>query len=611
MLDRQTDRHLIYSNAANEESPFLRKFPNGARESIEKKIHMKMYDYYIRSSVGRESLNSMDYFGKKFTFGWLNAQIEKYAKALKGYGIEQGDYVSVLLPNIPEIVVLKMALNRIGAVANLIDPRYNPNSILELVNNSQSKIAICVQNKYRTGVKPIKGKLCVEDIFLMDPFESVKIKEIKSKEGFIKDLVYRVICMISHLSSHARRIESAFFKKSGAHDIKDLLKCSATYEGQIDAPYIENSPAVVLYTSGTTGGPLKGAIHSNEGYNALHAELEYAFPEERPGMVFSGLIPIFLSYGSGVCMFNSLVAGFEMVMHPTYKPSDIVNIIERDHPDIVVGVPKFFQMMSDSGKNFDYISHIIVGGDKILPNKIEEFRERFPKARIAVGYGETEFLGVISVTLSNDERPDSSGVPLPGVKLKVVNHESQTEVPFMQEGEAYISGLTQMMEYLNKPEETDKITFYEASSSEKYYATGDIVKMTPNGEMIFLDRIKRLMKRPDGHQVNADTIEKALSPVEGTKEVCVVGLRYKDKFGVIPTAFIEASSTLNKASLVKEYEKASTERLSSFRDKALAYVFLDKMPYTKNGKVDVMGLAKKKLEEIPDAVIVDRTFMED
>lgn len=604
-------RQIIYSNAVNEENPFLRRFPSGARECIEKKIHMKMYDYYKRFSVGRESLNSMDYFGKKYTFGWLNEQIEKYAKALKGYGIEQGDFVSILLPNMPEIVVLKMALNRIGAVSNLIDPRYNPNSILELVNSSQSKIAICVQSKYRTGIKPIKEKLCVEDIFLVDPFESVKIKEIKSKEGFIRNLLYRFVCLVSHLKSYARHIKSTVFKNCNVHDIKDLLKHSVAYKGAIDSPYIKDSPAVVLYTSGTTGGPLKGAIHSNEGYNALHAELEYAFPEEKPGMIFSGLIPIFLSYGSGVCMFNSLVAGFEMVMHPTYNPEDIVNIIERDHPDIVVGVPKFFQMMSDSGKDFDYISHIIIGGDKILPNRIEEFRKRFPQARIAVGYGETEFLGVISVTLSNSERADSSGVPLPGIKLKVIDYESKTEVPFMQKGEAFISGLTQMIEYLNKPEETDKITFYDASSGEVFFSTGDIVRMTPDGELIFLDRIKRLMKRPDGHQVNADTIEKVLSSVKGTKEVCVVGLRYKDKFGVIPTAFIEVSSALNKNNLVKEYEKASVEKLASFRDKALAYVFLDKIPYTPNGKHDVMELAKRKLEDIPDAVIVDRMFMED
>ena len=593
-----------------EEMPYLERFPPNAKKTIEHNIHRKMYDYYKKANAGNESYTAFDYYGKRYTFAWLNSQIDLYARALKGYGIKQGDVITVLLPNMPEFAVVEMAINRVGAVANIIDPRFNPNYILKLVNNSHSRIVICVESKYKTGIKPIRDRLTVDDVFLISPFESLKCGHIKTQDGITSNLALNVMCFISRMYRWVRNIGTCFLKNKSAYDIHELLKREKNCIGDPDTPYTENAPAVVLYTSGTTGGLLKGAVHTNEGFNALHAELEYAFPEEKTGMSILGCIPMSTSYGNGVGMFNSLCSGFEIKTLPIFNPSDLVKIIDRNRPNIIVGVPKFVQMMADSDRSFEYVSHIIIGGDKLLPNKFTEFRERFPKARIAMGYGETEFLGVVSVTLKNEERPDSSGAPLPGMKIKVINTDTCEEVPFMQEGEAFISGLTQMVEYLNNPEETEKITWYDSSTGEKYFSTGDIIKMTPEGEVIFLDRKKHLMKRPDGHQVNPDSIEKALSVVEGIKEICVVGLQYKDIMGVIPTAFIKPTPNKKTHELVEECEKTSIENLPSCRDKALAYVIVDALPYTSNGKVDALALTKRKLEDIPNAVIVDNAFIE-
>ena len=219
-------------------------------------------------------------------------------------------------------------------------------------------------------------------------------------------------------------------------------------------------------------------------------------------------------------------------------------------------------------------------------------------------------LGVISVTLEDGETLDSSGTPMPNVKVKILDPKTHEELPFMEEGEAYISSVSSMLEYLNNKEETDKITFYDPETGEKYYATGDIMKMLPNGQLIFEDRIKRLMKRPDGHQVNAGTIENVISTVDGVKEVCVVGLKYKDVMGVIPTAFVVTEEEKDKQELVDLFEKASYEQLTSVRDKALAYVFLEEMPYTQNGKMDAFSLAKNNLDDIEDAYIVDYSFID-
>ena len=604
------DEHILQMNLNNTVDPHLARFPEGAREEVENKIHTKMYDYYKATFNDTDTLTALEYLGKKFSYGFVNEQIEKYARAFKGYGLQQGDYVSVLLPNMPEIIYVKMALNRVGAVANLIDPRYNPNSARDLINASNSKMVICVLNKYDTAIKPIQNELNVENIFTISPFESISLKEFDLKDGLLKQLLGDGAYFLTETKQLIMDAREKILKNTGVQDINNLLKYGDNYVGNVDTPYVENAPATVLYTSGTTGGKLKGAVHTNEGYNGLHAQLEYVFPEQRPGMVFSGLIPMFLSYGSGVCMFNSLASRFDIKLHPTFKPNEFVKIVEQDQPNIIVGVPKFFQMMKNSGKNFDYVDHIIIGGDKILPKQVKEFKDYFDGTRVAIGYGETELLGVISVTLEDGETLDSSGTPMPNVKVKIVDPETHKELPFMEEGEAYISSVSAMLEYLNNKEQTDKITFYDPETGEKYFATGDLMRMLPNGQLIFEDRLKRLMKRPDGHQVNAGTIEEVISEVNGVKEVCVVGLPYKDIMGVIPTAFVVSDENSNRDDIVNACEQASYDKLTSARDKALAYVFLDEMPYTPNGKMDAFSLSKNNLDDLEDAYIVDYSFID-
>lgn len=604
------DDHIIKLNPNNTIDPHLARFPEGAREEVEDKIHTKMYDYYRATFNDTDTLTALEYLGGKFSYGFVNSQIERYAKAFRGYGIQQGDYVSVLLPNMPEIIYVKMALNRVGAVANLIDPRYNPNAARDMINESNSKMVICVLNKYNDAIKPIQKDLKVEDIFTISPFESITLKELDLQDGLLKQILGDGAYFLTETKQLIMDARAKFLKNSGVQGINSLLKYGDNYTGTIDTPYVENAPATVLYTSGTTGGKLKGAVHTNEGYNGLHAQLQYVFPEQKPGMIFSGLIPIFLSYGSGVCMFNSLASRFDIKLHPTFKPEDFVKIIKQDQPNIIVGVPKFFQTMKESGEKVDSVSHIIIGGDKILPKQVEEFKNYFDGVRIAIGYGETEHLGVISVTLDDGETLDSSGTPMPNVKVKILDPITHEELPFMEEGEAYISSVSAMLEYLNSKEQTDKITFYDPETGEKYFATGDLMRMLPNGQLIFEDRIKRLMKRPDGHQVNAGTIEEVISEVDGVKEVCVVGLKYQDMLGVIPTAFVVADENRSKEDFVSDFERASYEKLSSSRDKALAYVFIDKMPYTKNAKMDAFLLSQKNLADIEDAFIVDDTFFD-
>ncbi len=609
MNNNEEGKRIIISNSLNDKDANLKNFPNGARDEVLSGVNMKMYDFMRTCNSDFDTINAIDYLGKKYTYDDVFIQIERYAKAFKAYGIQKGDFVSVMLPNSPEIIYVKFALNRVGAVANLIDPRNNPNTILNYVNNANSKMLITILDKYKSTIEPIIDELKVNDIFSISPMESITLEDLKLTDGYFNKIKQGTGYFLYEYKKILLDVREQIRNSGKYRDISELLKWEKQHTGSLDTEYVPFDPATVLYTSGTTGGSMKGAVAANEAYNSIYKNLQYGVKNQKPGEKFCGIIPYFTSYGSGAGMFNCMCNRMEQYLYPNFNPKDFVKIIEKDKPNAIIAVPKFYEMLINSKKDYSYFEHIVIGGDKVLPNTYQKFVDFFNGKQIIIGYGATEFLGVLSVTLDNS-RLDSSGVPLPSAKVKIVNPETLEELPFFEEGEAYISNVSMMLDYLNKHDEVEKITAYDEDNN-KYYGTGDKMYMTPDGQICFVDRYKRLMKRPDGHQVDANSIETMISEIDGIKECCVVGLKYKDSSGVIPTAFVVPSDdTIDKQELINKMEEASILKLASYREKALAYAFIEKIPMTNMGKVDAFKLSNIKLEDLINAIIVDRTFID-
>ena len=133
--------------------------------------------------------------------------------------------------------------------------------------------------------------------------------------------------------------------------------------------------------------------------------------------------------------------------------------------------------------------------------------------------------------------------------------------------------------------------------------------MNEDGILFHTGRYKRLMKRPDGHQVNSVPIEDAINTFDEVKDCAVVGIKnaYRDE-GVIPTAFIELKDKSVGKDIFKEIVYKTREMLPGERDMALAYTLVDHIPYTINGKVDFSTLEKVKFEDIDYQIVDDPIF---
>ncbi len=581
--------------------PWLNNFEPNAADNVNKQENMTLYQYMYEKNKAYPNEYALRYFDVRITYGELFKKVEKYAKMFLGYGIKRGDYVTICMPNVPETVYFLYALCRIGAVANMIDPRMNPQGIVDKTALAKSRLLIAILDVCEAKIDKVIDKLSVDDIVVVSPSDSLENAPLLSKSTIVR-LAY---------SGKKSRLKG----KGKYILLRDFEEKYYDESAVITDEYIPDTPISVTYTSGTTGVP-KGAQFTNEAFIAQNKNMHYGADIFRRQDTFLGIIPMFSSYGS-LCGVNiAMCCGWETILVPKFNPLKFDELIVKHKPNNVLGVPRFWETIVNS-KTIDktdlsFFSIPLAGGDKVTPAVLERINkkllERGSEFRLKVGYGSTELGGAVATMLDKTcYEPGSVGSVLPGTSIKVVDPDTGKELSYNEDGEIYAYAHTQMLNYLNNPAETENITHFDENGI-KYYRTGDKGHITESGILYIVDRYKRLMKRPDGHQVHATPIENALSAHKAVKSVAAVGITQSGtETGVIPTAFIIKNDIKeDNTELAQKLNEYCKERIAD-RDVPLAYVFVDKLPYTPMGKVDFKKLEENTFDTV-SAVIVEHTF---
>ena len=218
-----------------------------------------------------------------------------------------------------------------------------------------------------------------------------------------------------------------------------------------------------------------------------------------------------------------------------------------------LGVPKFWDQLTAMKIKDSVCKNIeipVTGGDWISTKSIDSINSTLKnggsKVPLKIGYGATEFGGVVSTTSDDYAKynPESVGIVLPSNDVMIINPETGEELGYNQAGELCISGPTMMLGYLNNQEATDAITVYK--NGKKYYRTGDKMEVNEYGDLIYRDRYKRVMMRPDGHTVACSPIEDTIISYPLVENCAVVGIKLnEDANGTIPTAFVQLKNQKN------------------------------------------------------------------
>lgn len=458
-----------------------------------------------------------DFMGKKVTYSQFMTRIDRVARALIALGIEKGDRFTICMPNCPQALETFYALNRIGAVSNMIHPLSAPNEIAFYLNFSHSK-AILTLDQFYGKVDEIRNKL--------EQPTKVLVARIKDELPYPLKELYP-------LSKAARKDPK--LPKNG-----DFISWKKFIHGGSKAIMIPAHPisytdgASILYSGGTTG-TTKGILLSSANFNAtaLQTIAASGLPSINDKKMLS-VMPIFHGFGLGVGIHTALVGGGTCILVPQFNIKTYAKLLTKKQPNFVPGVPTLFEALLRTdmleGADLSFLDGMFSGGDSLsveLKRKVDEFlKEHKAKIQIREGYGTTECVTACCLTPKDYARSGSIGVPFPDTYFKIVTPGTEEEVEPNIEGEICISGPSVMICYVDNPEETAQ-TLRRHADGRIWLHTGDLGTMDVDGFVYFRQRIKRMIIT-SGYNVYPSQLENIIDGHEKVLISCVIGV--KDKY---------------------------------------------------------------------------------
>ena len=532
-----------------------------------------MYDAIYEASCKWPHNTAIEYFDTQITYRDLIKKINRVAAALKAIGAEKGERITICMPNTPEAIYMFYAINEIGAVANMIHPLSSEKEIEDYLNQSESRIMLCVDISY-PKVEAIIKETKLEQVVVVSPTRSM-------------DLIVRAIYKLT-------KGRKNHIKKS-QHIITwdKFLSKANRYVGNPHARVNSKDEAVIMYSGGTTGKP-KGIILTNLNFNAQALGAKYLVPELfKPEYSFMAFLPNFHAFGLGCCIHMPLYFGARTFLIPQFNPKKFKSYIKKYKVDILVGVPTVFEYLTkikfkkDDLKN---VKFVVSGGDMIsLTSKqiINDFlHEHGSKAVIENGYGLTEASGgFIFSPRSVAEEPDVIGYPIPDNEVIIMNLKTKKPAKLGEDGEILVRGLSVMKGYLGKPKETAEA--FIKINNKKYLRTGDIGYADERGVIHFRSRLKRMIVS-NGYNIYPANIEDVTLKCKDVSACAVVGREDKLR-GEKVVVFVVPNEGASERNIRKELSNIYKKYLARY-EAPREIRFINELPKTKLAKVDFKAL---------------------
>ena len=514
-----------------------------------------------------------EYYNNLCTYEEFMKKIDNCARALKAEGVKKGDAVTICMPNTPEAITMFYAVNKIGAVCNMIHPLSSAQEIKYYLNLAESKIILTI-NVSLEKVMSIIDETKVERVVLASPSEEMN--------GVMSFLYY---------VTSGRKIKVE--KDSRIKKWKEFISSGKEYTLNTKEDVAMTDTAIILYSGGTTGTP-KGIVLSNYNFTALATQGKIMCEPCKEGDTALSIMPIFHGLGLGVCIHIPLTVGMKCVLIPAFQAKKFTQLIKKHKPNFLVGVPTLFEALlkTDLKENeLACIKTVACGGDSLSINTkkaIDKFlRDHGSTAQIREGYGLTECSGASCVTPRGLYKEGSIGIPFPDMVYKIVKIGTHEEADVMEDGEICISGPTVMVGYLKNEEETYQ-TLREHEDGKVWLHTGDIGCMDSEGYIYFKQRLKRMIVS-SGYNIYPSQIEKIIASHKSVLSCTVIGVSHPYK-GQVAKAYIVLNDGYKPTHELKEEIKAYCEENIAKYALPYEYEYRDSLPKTLIGKVSYKAL---------------------
>ena len=517
------------------------------------------------------------------TWREFDEETDKVAKGLMSLGVQKGDKVAIWATNIPEWLLTLFGAAKCGAILVTVNTNYKVFELEYLLTQSDTKVLVMMGGFKDSNYVDIVNTL---------------IPELKnSKDGKVSHpslpFLERVVFAGDHTPDGMLNFAS-LIKAGEAFDDEKFRE----RERSLDPHEVIN----MQYTSGTTGFP-KGVMltHYNIVNNGKTIGDGMAFTRDDKLCI---CVPFFHCFGLVLAVMACITHGTSMVPVEAYSPVPVMNAISTERCTAVHGVPTMFIAMLENAAfdqfDFSCLRTGIMAGSPCPIEVMKKVVEKMNMRDIVIVFGQTEASPGCTMTTTTDsleKRVATVGRAFPGVECKIIDPETNEEVPVGTPGEFVARGYNIMKGYYKMPEATK-----QAIDENGWLHTGDLCTVDEEGYYKVVGRIKDMIIR-GGENIYPKELEEFLYTCDKISDVQVIGVPSKQYGEEVMACII-----LKQGAQMTEQEVKNLVKANMARHKVPSYVrFMDAFPVTASGKIQKFKLREEAIEilKLQDAANIE------
>ncbi|MFV0679933.1 long-chain-fatty-acid--CoA ligase [Ottowia sp.] len=488
---------------------WLPHYPASVPTDIDPSAYSSLVALIEQSFRQYSGRTAYSFLGKDFSYADTDAQSRALGAYLQSLGLQRGDRVAIMMPNVPQYPAAVAAILRAGLVVVNVNPLYTARELEHQLKDSGAKAIIIIENFAATLQKCIAST----------PVKHVVLASMGDRLGFLKGLI------VNYVVRKVKKLVPAF-NLPGAVRYNDAI--AKGQSAQLVTPDIgPDDVAVLQYTGGTTGVS-KGAVllHRNLVANVLQSEawndpvMKSVPVSEQPTSVC--VLPLYHIFAFTVNMMLGLRTGGKVILIP--NPRDLPAVLKELSKHTFHSFPAVNTLFNGLANHPDFGTvnwrnlKVSVGGGTAVQAAVAKLWLEKTGCPICEGYGLSETSPSATCNPTDSKAfTGTIGLPLPSTFIKILDDDGN-EVPLGQAGEIAIKGPQVMAGYWQRPDETAKVMTLDG-----YFKSGDVGVMDERGFTRIVDR-KKDMVLVSGFNVYPNEVEDVVATMPGVLEVAVVGV---------------------------------------------------------------------------------------
>jgi fatty-acyl-CoA synthase len=523
----------------------------------------------VRHDLMQPNATALRFAGRTISWAELHRRVRGLAGALHRRGVGSGDRVMILMLNRPEFIESCLAATMLGAIAVPVNFRLTPPELAYLVDDCGAAVLI---------TEPILAPIAAAVRGIAPGLSTVVVAEAPSELLASLRSAAPSELLASLRSAAPSELLASLRSAAGDYSVlgyEELVGEPGSPAPAVDVP--NDSPALIMYTSGTTGHP-KGAVltHTNLAGQAMTA-IYTTGSDIAHDVGFIG-VPLFHIAGIGG-MLPALTLGIPTVIHPLggFDPGDLLDVLAAEKVTGIFLVPAQWQAVcaeQEARPRALSLRNLSWGAAPASDTLLRQMARTFPGANIIAAFGQTEMSPVTCMLLGDDalRKLGSVGKVIPTVAARIVD-EQMNDVPVGEVGEIVYRAPTLMAGYWNKPQATAE------AFAGGWFHSGDLVRRDDEGYIWVVDR-KKDMIISGGENIYCAEVENVLADHPAIVEVAVIG-RPHEKWGEVPVAVVAVSQ---EALRLEDLAGFLDERLARYKHPKVLEI-VDALPRNPAGKV--------------------------